>query len=170
MRRIALLIGVLTALCGCSTVKKIMTLGYTSKPLGPADVRSVHLPVFDNRTFRRGLEFQLTEAIKTELLHKSDLRIVDRDVADTELTGEIVDVRENVLLEDLNDDVVETSITVTVDVIWRDRRSGRVLLDRRGVSDTAELIALRGENVGTATEEAFRDLAERIVELLEEDW
>ena len=87
-----------------------------------------------------------------------------------ELTGEIVDVRENVLLEDLNDDVVETSITVTVDVIWRDRRSGRVLLDRRGVSDTAELIALRGENVGTATEEAFRDLAERIVELLEEDW
>lgn len=147
-----------------------MSLGYTSKALGPQNVRSVHVPVFDNRTFRRGLEFQLTAAIKNELLHKSDLRIADREVADTELTGEIVDVREHVLLEDLNDDVVETSITVTVDVVWRDLRSGRAILDRRGVSDTAELIALRGENVGTATEEAFRDLAERIVELLEEDW
>ena len=105
MRRELLIVGTLVAACGCGTVKKIMTLGYTSKSLSPQNVRTVHLPVFENRTFRRGLEFQLTAAIKNELLHKSDLRIADRDVADTELTGEIVDVREHVLLElqDLRD-------------------------------------------------------------------
>lgn len=147
--------------CGCT---------YTSKPLTRANVHTVHLPIFDNRTFRRGLEFRLTEAIKNELLYKTDLKIVDLDHADTVLTGEIVDVRESVLMEDLKDDIVETSVTVTVDIMWRDRRTNRVILDRRGICDTAKFVLLRGENVGTATDEAFRDLAEHIVESLQEDW
>lgn len=147
--------------CGCS---------YTGKPLTYPNVRTVYLPIFDNRTFRRGLEFKLTEAIKNELLYKTDLAIVDLDHADTVLTGEIVDVRESVLLEDLHDDIVETSVTVTVDVVWRDRRTDRVILDKRGVACAARFVLLRGENVGTATQEAFRDLAEQIVESLQTDW
>jgi len=161
MKRIAAIVLLGAVVCGCS---------YTSKPMRPANLRTIHLPIFDNRTFRRGLEFSLTEAIKTELLHKSDFRLADRDRADTELTGEIVEVREGVLMEDLNDDIVETSVTVTVDIVWRDLRTGRILLKRQGVTDTAEFIVLRGENIGTATEEAFRDIAERIVDLLEQDW
>ena len=152
---------ILSAVVGC---------GYTSRPLIPSNVRTVHLPIFDNRTFRRGLEFQLTQAVKSELLYKSDLRIADLATADTILIGEIVDVRESVLLEDLNDDIVETGVTITVDLVWKDRRTGRIIAERKGISDTAEFIVTRGESIGTATEEAFRDLAERIVSSLQEDW
>ncbi len=152
---------VLAALAGC---------GYSAKPMTPRNVRTVYVPIFDNRTFRRGIEFQLTQAVKTELLHKADLRLSSSETADTELVGEIVDVRESVLLEDLNDDVVETGVTVTVDLVWRDLRTNRVILDRKNLSDTAEFIVTRGESVGTATEEAFRDMAERIVDLLVEKW
>ena len=157
---------------GAAALLMLLAAGcsYTSKPMHPENIRTIHLPIFDNRTFRRTLEFDLTRAIKTELLHKSDFRLADRESADTELSGEIVDIRENVLLEDLNDDTVQTSVTVTVDLIWRDLRTGRILLNRKGFSDTAELTMVRGENIGTATEEAFRDLAERVVDLLEEDW
>ena len=152
---------IVLALAGC---------GYTTKPLTPDNVRTIYVPIFDNRTFRRGLEFQLTQAVKTEILYKSDLRIASRASADTELIGEIVEVRENVLMEDLHDDIVETGVTITVDIVWRDRRTNRILLEHKDISDTAEFIVTRGESIGTATEEAFRDLAERIVSLLQEDW
>ena len=144
--------------------------GYTTQARNPANVHSVYVPIFDNRTFRRGLEVQLTQAVKTELLHKSGLRLASQPNADTELIGEIVDVRESVLLQDLRDDIVETGVSITVDLVWKDRRTGRILLDKRGVTDTAEFIVTRGETIGVATEEAFRDLAERIVALLEEGW
>ena len=161
MKRCCASILVLSLICGC---------GYTTIARTPPNVHTIYVPVFDNRTFRRGSEFDLTRAIKTEILHKSDLRIASRHRADSELIGEIVEIDESVLLEDLNDDIVASGVTVTVNIVWRDLRTGRTLLDIKGVSDGAQFIVLRGENVGSATEEAFRDLAEQIVRLLEKDW
>ena len=75
----------------------LLGCGYTARSIHLAAVDSVYVPVFDNRTFRRGLEFDLTRAVTTEILHKSDLRIASRNRADTELIGEIVDIDEQVV-------------------------------------------------------------------------
>ncbi len=159
-RRLGWAVG-LALLAGC---------GYSAKPMTPPNVRTVYVPIFDNRTFRRGLEFELTKAVKDQLLFRSDLRLARKEYADTELLGEIVDVDENVLTEDLRDDIVETGVTVTVHIIWKDLRTNRILLERKNLSETARFIVTRGENKGAATKEAFHDLAERIVELLVDPW
>ena len=144
--------------------------GYSHESLLPANVRSVYVPIFDNRTFRRGLEFDLTEAVKNEILLKTDLTIAPKHKADTILIGEIVDFREHVLVENENDEPTETQVEIIVDLIWKDRRTGRVLRNVKGLRETAEFIVARRETLGTATDESFRYVAERIVEALEEDW
>jgi len=144
--------------------------GYSAQPLTKRGIKSVHVPVFDNRTFRRRLEFVLTDAVKNEILYKTDLKILPRSKADSVLTGEIVDFRERVLTEDRDDNPQEVRVFVYVNVRWTDLRTGRTLMSRERVTAPTEFLAARGETVATATAESFRDLAELIVNLMEEDW
>jgi len=78
-------------------VALIAGCGYSTAPVLKENVSSVYIPIFDNRTFRRGLEYELTEAIRDQILYKTDLKIADKDRADSILTGEILDFRESVL-------------------------------------------------------------------------
>ena len=43
---------VLSGLCGCAALK-----GYSNKSLFPGNIKSVCLEMFDNQTFRRGIEY-----------------------------------------------------------------------------------------------------------------
>lgn len=144
--------------------------GYTSRSLIESNIRSIYVDIFDNETFRRGLEFDLTRAVKEEILFRTKLQIVDRKRADTVIFGKIIDVQENVLIENPDAEVVESRVTVYVDVLWVDRRTGRVLMDQKNVSAAAEFIATRNEDVKTGEIEAFVELAEKIVNLMEERW
>ncbi len=144
--------------------------GYTSRSLIEQNVRSIYVPIFDNETFRRGLEFNLTRAIKEEILYRTQLKIVDKRHADTILTGKIKEVQENVLIENPDAVVVESRVTVTVVVSWEDQRTGRFLMNNRAVSAAAEFIATRNEDVEFGEIEAFTDLAAKVVNLMERNW
>jgi len=52
--------------------------GYSAKSLLRSNVRSIYIPIFDNDTFRRGYEFDLTREVRDQILMKTDLRIVER--------------------------------------------------------------------------------------------
>ena len=45
-------------ICGCAGLG-----GYSNQSLFPADVETVYLEMFDNQTFRRGAEYELTDAL-----------------------------------------------------------------------------------------------------------
>ncbi|MBI4008584.1 MAG: LptE family protein [Candidatus Brocadiales bacterium] len=134
------------------------------------DLEGIHVPIFDNDTFRRGLEFGLTKAVKDEILFRTRLKIVDKEDADAILYGKIADVQENVLSENIADDIVEGSVTVLLDIKLVDARTGRNVIEKKGLQWKTEYIGRRGEAVSTAENEAFVDIAERIVNLMEEDW
>ena len=144
--------------------------GYTSRSLIEQNVRSIYVPIFDNETFRRGLEFNLTRAIKEEILYRTQLKIVDKRHADTILTGTIKEVQENVLIENPDAQVVESRVTVKVVIAWEDQRTGRFLMKKRAVSAAAEFIATRDEDVEFGEIEAFSDLATKVVNLMERNW
>ena len=144
--------------------------GYSTRSLHQTGVRSVYVPIFDNHTFRRELEFFLTEAVKNEILYKTNYKIAPKGRADTILNGEIVEFRERVLTEDTDDNVTETRVFVYVNVRWVDRRTGRVLMKRERLVRPTEFVVAKGERLGTATAESFGDLAELIVQAMEDDW
>lgn len=144
--------------------------GYTSRSLIDQNVQSVYVPIFDNDTFRRDLEYDLTKAIKEEILFRTQLKIVDEKHADTILTGILKDVQENVLIENPDAVTIESRVNVFVQFSWLDQRTGRILIDKQNVAASAEFIATRNEDVRSGEIEAFVNTARKIINLMERKW
>jgi hypothetical protein len=144
--------------------------GYHAGSLIPSDIRTVHVPMFDNVTFRRGLEFELTQEIQHEILRRTHLKIVPADEADSMLTGEISDFRGAVLWQDATASVIAEDVTIYINFKWTDRRTGRILAEGTNISKPIRLYATQGEALGTARPESFRWLAEVVVDRMEGGW
>ncbi|HHT9111380.1 MAG TPA: LPS assembly lipoprotein LptE, partial [Candidatus Brocadiaceae bacterium] len=115
-------------------------------------------------------EFELTKAIRDQILLRTRLDIVDKDEADSILFGKITRVDENVLIEDTRDNIVESRVSVGIDIRWVDKRTGRAIVDRKNITAPAEFIVRRFETLDSAGEESFVRVAQSIVAAMEEDW
>ena len=76
----------------------LATLGcaYTTERPHPKTVRTVYVEMFRSKEFRRDLEFQLTEALAKRILVDTDYKLADKNLADTMLSGEVLEVRQAV--------------------------------------------------------------------------
>jgi hypothetical protein len=151
---------VLALLLGC---------GYTSDPLHRADIRTVYVPVMENRTFRRGVELELTRSVIDEINTHTQMRVVSEAQADSSLIGTVRDVKETVLTKTPGDEMLEKQITVYVSFKWVDRRTGRILVERRDVRATADAV-LSTETFARSRQRAFERAARKIVRLMEHEW
>jgi hypothetical protein len=100
------------------------------------NIRTVYVPTFHNRAFQttpyRGMEVDITRAVVRELGAKTPFRVVsDPEKADTELLGNIVGIDKVLLNRNQQNAIREGEIMVTVDVLWRDLRDGRILSSPR---------------------------------------
>lgn len=158
---IAALFLFLAAVVGC---------GYSSKSLLRSNVRSIYVPIFDNTTFRRGYEFDLTRAVRDQILLRTRLHVVDKDEADSILFGKITSFTENVFIENSRDNIIDSQTSVGISIRWVDRRTGRTLVERHDIRKAAEFIVPRNETLTSSGNEAFVNVARGIVDALEEDW
>ena len=148
----------------------MQSCGYSSKSLLRSNVRSIYIPVFDNNTYRRGFEFDLTKAVRDQILLRTRLNIVDRGEADSILFGKITSVNEGVLIEDTQDNIVESHVSIGIEIRWVDTRTGRTIVERKDINRSAEFIVRRNETLSSASNETFVKIAQGIVETMEEDW
>jgi len=157
------LVAAATLVAGC---------GYSAAPLHRGDVRTVAVPIFASKEFRRELEFDLTrELVKTIELRTPYKVVHDRKRADTELRGEIVRLSAPILTEDTDTDrPQDVQVTITCWFEWKDLRTGEILKRLDRLSGSATYAGAVGETQDSATAEATRRLAERIVEAMEKDW
>ena len=116
---------------GCQNAR---VLGYRlgNDSLYDPNIRTVYVPTFNNRAFQttpyRGMEVDLTRAVVRELGTKTPFRVVsDPERADTELIGNIVAIDKVKLNVNMQNALREGEIVVSVDVVWRDLRDGRIL-------------------------------------------
>lgn len=147
--------------------------GYTFENTYPADVRSVRVPIFRNQTTTPGVEVELTEAIIKQIQKTTDLRVIQSQAADSELTGVVTTVRMRRLsLENTTGLVQELSVEVTIDFDWKDARSGRVFTGRRNFTalDTFVPAQPTGELVETGRHGAIQRLAQDVVHEMRSDW
>ncbi len=144
--------------------------GYSPQALIDPQYRTVYVDTFDNHSWRRGFEYGLSRALVNEINLKTDLRIVNRDVADTIITGQIREFRQHVLVEDADDNVRELQLTMVVDMTWTDRRTGRAIRTVRAHAAHEQVKFDLGETLEGVTGEMFHDVAEELVEKLEADW
>ena len=160
-RHLPLSVALLLSLTGC---------GYHAGALIPPDVKSIHVAIFDNHSFRHEIEIPLSRAIKNEVARRTYLEIKPAGTAGSILTGAITRVDSSVATHDANDQVATQQVTVHVRFEWRRRGSRETIASSADLSSGSQLIVSRGESQSTATEESFRDLAELIVERMQEDF
>lgn len=143
-----------------------------------AEVRSVHVPIFTNDTFRRGIEYQLTEAVQKEIKLRTPFQLAKAPYADTRLRGHIVHIRKDVLGETAFDDPRQLQLHLAVEVTWEDVRTGQVLAQRQvplapemvHMISHAEFAPEVGQSLATATQQAVDQLATQIVDMMEVPW
>lgn len=142
--------------------------GYRSGSLMPEGVQRVAVDVFGNETFYREIEFTLTREIQEELRHRTTLQLVTRDRADAVLTGRIIDVQRPTLIETNDDLVSEQGVIVTVAASLVSMRDGRVIMETIQ-RNRSEFVVERGETLESAFDEALFDLAELIVNRMQDE-
>jgi hypothetical protein len=164
------LAALLSSLCsGC---------GYTvGNGFGP-EIRTVSVPIFENKTYRRNIEYQLTEAVQKEIELRTPFVLAKGDQADTKLLGVINGITKNPLGETKFDDPRELQLTLMVHVRWENLRNGQLLAshevplspDNIPAIGQAEFAPEVGQSLATATQDATTRLARRIVNMMETAW
>lgn len=148
------------AVCGL-----MLGCGYTGAGMFPRDVETVYVRFFDNRTFRRQLEVDLTRAVLNELKLRTGLAFAPADEADSVLSGELIEFEERTQVKSEDDRILVERVRIKVRFQWRDRRTGALIVPAQDVVEFARISA--DEPVA---ELAVRKVAQRIVEQMEGSW
>jgi hypothetical protein len=165
-KRMCLSAGLLVALLlapGC---------GYSTKRPFPTGIRSVHVEMLHSREFWRDLEFELTEALVKRIQMDTPYRIEDRTHADTVFSGEVLEVRQNVLGKRFDSGTPrEQGAQIAIRYRWKDQRTGEILSERPRFVHQVAYIPLVGESFDKGVRvRGIDQMAERIVESMETDW
>ena len=159
------------ALSGCGYNQGSDAKGYQWGPLYRQDIRTVAVPIFTTRSFDRGVEFNLSQAVVKQIEATTPYKVVPRERADTILEGQVVDVQVSTLSTDTDAAVPqEQMLGLTIDFTWKDLRSGRVLVERRGFEHSATYYPTLGEGRAIGRQQAVERLALAIVQELQADW
>jgi hypothetical protein len=155
------------AVSGCAGVA-----GYSDESLFPQEVSSICLEMFDNRTFRRGVEYELSDALSKRIEVDTPYKVVsDADLADSVLRGQIVSIAESVLTTEREiGQALEKEVEVQAVVSWKNLKTGRLLIDNRTVTAAASYSAFQNQDFTYASAVAANKLAQKIVELMENNW
>jgi hypothetical protein len=152
------------ALCGC---------GYSGGELYDESVQTVAVPIFENRTFYRGVEFNLTEALTKEIEQRTPYKVVAGASADTILTGTVLTVDKRLLSRDFESGVPqEIQVAIVASFEWKDLRSGQIRRMRSRIEGTGEYIPTKplSEPLEVARHAAVGELAREIVSAMRDDW
>ncbi len=152
------------------------TKGYTTISQYRPDIKTIAVPIFRRGTYeyRRNIEFRLTEAVVKQIEAETPYKVVDKARADTLLTGTIQRIEQNVLsFNPRTGQAREIQLRVIVDFTWKDLRGeGKVLVDRKNFRAASEYIPTEpfNEDFFLGSEDAFGEMARRIVEQLAQPW
>lgn len=153
--------------CGCSE-----TGGYSNEPLFTSEVRSVYVEMFENQSFRRGVEYELTDALAKRIEAETPYKIISsRDRADSIISGQISSVSQALLsIERERGTALEREVELRAVVNWKNLKTGQLLINNRSVIASGSYSALQEQDFRYASSLAANNLARRIVELMEEEW
>ncbi len=155
------------SLCGCAGMG-----GYSNESLFPRDVSSVCLKMFDNQSFRRGVEYELSDALAKRIEVETPYKIVSNpDLADTVISGQITSIGESALSTDREIGVVlEKEVEMQAVVTWKNLKTGELLIDHSPVVASASYSEFQKQDFKYASSLAANNLARKIVELMERNW
>ena len=146
--------------------------GYTTRGFYPPDIRTVAVPVFESDTFRRDVEFELTQKVIQTIESRTPLSVVSREHADTVLLGTITTYDKNAYGEDGFDNPRGGNMFLAVNVTWLDRNGLVINTEQPNFTIQAQqpFTINIGQSEVTARAKAVEQIANRIVSLMQSPW
>ena len=144
--------------------------GYSIHGHLPADLKTVAVPVFGNRTAKPFVETEMTRALADAFATDGRLKVVSRDRADTILEGEVTRYELISIAFDSSTNVRLYRLVVTMNVRFRDVRRDMILFREDNLSEKADF-RVSGDVSQTISREevallaATRDIARAVVAL-----
>jgi len=162
----ALMLGI-TTFSGCPGMS-----GYSSEPIFPQGINSVCLDMFENQSFRRGVEYELTDALAKRIEADTPYKIISsKDRADSVITGRIVSIDESILTTEREiGRALEKEVRLTAVVTWKNLKTGELLINNHTVASEATYSDYQMQGFTYASTLAANNMAQNIVELMEIKW
>jgi len=128
--------------------------------------------MFDNRSFRRGAEYAVSDALVKRVASQTPYKIVsDTNRADSVMSGQLVSISESILtLEREIGRPLEKEVVLTAVVNWKNLQTGRLMINNKTVVASASYSEFQGQDFTYASAVAANKLAQKIVELMENQW
>ncbi|WP_145177511.1 LPS assembly lipoprotein LptE [Rubripirellula lacrimiformis] len=157
---------------GCATYR------FGSASLFRPGIRTIHVPIVRNETFRHDLGVRLTEALQKEIEDRTPYKVTHDPNADSTLVCRVINESKRVLTETDTDDPRALDAAISVRASWTGR--GGELLMQNAITPTGEFaigfgqdsrfVPEAGQSVDSAMQVAIENLAERIVSQMEMRW
>lgn len=155
------------SLGGCASME-----GYSNDVMFDESITSVYVEMFENRSFYRGPEYQLTDALVKRIEAETPYKVVSSaDRAQTILTGQLTSIGESTLITERETGrALEKNAIIAAVVNWKDLKTGDLLIDNQSVSASASFSEWQNQGFRYGSALAANNLAQRIVELMEKAW
>jgi len=146
--------------------------GYSNESLYQDGVTSIYVEMFENQSFRRGVEYELTDALAKRIEAQTPYKIVsNRDRADTVLSGQIMSIGESILtLDRQTGRPIEKDVELKAVVNWKNLKTGEYLIEGENALAAASYSEWQSQGFEYGSSLAANKLAQRIVELMEKKW
>ena len=148
-------------------------LGYKIGSTPPAGVKKIYIPMFENRTTRQEITSDVTNGIVRRFRTDGTVKITDKEYADAILYGTITEYKREVVSYTNQDIGKEFRITIYVDIVLKDAKTGKVILKSTGIDGQAvtSLNINQSESEKMIMPDIIRDLSKNVVEaVLESQW
>lgn len=146
--------------------------GYSGKSVFPRNIASVRLEMFDSLSYRRGVEYDLTDALAKRIETDTPYKIItSADRADTVMSGKIVAIRQvGLSVERELGGILENEFEIEAIVSWKNLKTGEFLIENESVKAAASFTPRQNQDTKYASMLAANNLAQKIVELMETQW
>lgn len=147
--------------------------GYSIRAPYSKEIKTVYVPVFRSISFRRDVNFQLTELVIKEIERRSPYKVVGtQEDADTILDGTINFADKNLIVENPFNMPRQLTAQMNVSVSWTHNPPTAEEIDRgpTTIAETINFVPEIGETSLTAFYRVNQALAKQIVDMMEQPW
>jgi hypothetical protein len=136
-----------------------------NRTLFPTHIHTVHVPMFQSNSLRPDLGEWLTEAVVKEIELRTPYKVISDPLADSVLTGRLMQDRKRVRSENRNDEPRYIESSLVVHVTWIDNR-GQILTQSIINLGTA-FAPEAGQSITSAQHTTIKRIASQIVSQME---
>tara|TARA_B100000959_G_C14933863_1_gene604835 strand:+ start:1168 stop:1680 length:513 start_codon:yes stop_codon:yes gene_type:complete len=157
----------------CASCASNPTVGYSSASLYAKEYHSVAVPIFQNETMTRNMEFMLTDAVIKEIQSRTPYAVLGEKYADTILTGTITNIELDFMTQSKQTGLDnEMLVEATIDFKWTNLRNDATIAGRNNFTSSALFIPSQpsSEPMEIGQFAVVQQLASDIVDQMQASW